>query len=43
VPLDPPISDKDLEASKLTGYDREHLATYLRLLVADVQGADWAK
>jgi hypothetical protein len=43
VPLDPPISDKVPEASELTGYDREHLATYLRLLDADSQGAEWAE
>jgi hypothetical protein len=43
VPLDPPISDKVPEASELTGYDCEHLASYLRLLDADAQGADWAE
>ena len=43
VPLDPPISDKVPEASELAGYDREHLTTYLRLLDADAQGADWAE
>jgi hypothetical protein len=25
----------------LTVYDEEHLMTYLRLLDADVEGADW--
>jgi hypothetical protein len=25
----------------LTGYDQEHLVTYLRLLDADAEGADW--
>ena len=25
----------------LTGYDMEHLVTYLRLLDADEEGADW--
>jgi hypothetical protein len=25
----------------LTGYDEEHLITYLRLLDADAEGADW--
>jgi hypothetical protein len=43
VPLDPPIADKVPEASELTGYDCEHLASYLRLLDADAQGADWAE
>jgi hypothetical protein len=37
VPLDPPISHKVPEASELRGYDREHLATYLRLIDADAQ------
>jgi len=27
--------------SVLTAYDEEHLVTYLRLLDADVEGADW--
>jgi hypothetical protein len=31
----PPVSDK------LTGYDERHLATYLRLLDAADEGADW--
>ena len=25
----------------LTGYDEEHLVTYLRLLDAEAEGADW--
>lgn len=25
----------------LTGYDEQHLVTYLRLLDADAEGADW--
>jgi hypothetical protein len=25
----------------LTGYDQQHLVTYLRLLDADAEGADW--
>jgi hypothetical protein len=25
----------------LTGYDHQHLVTYLRLLDADAEGADW--
>lgn len=31
----PPVSDQ------LTKYDEQHLATYLRLLDADNEGADW--
>jgi Uncharacterized conserved protein (DUF2285) len=40
-PLDPPVADNAPEASVLTGYDHEHLVTYLRLLDADSEGADW--
>ncbi|MDE1992617.1 MAG: DUF2285 domain-containing protein [Rhizobiaceae bacterium] len=34
--LDQPPSD-----ARLTDYDREHLATYLRLLDAESEGAPW--
>ena len=27
--------------SRIAGYDQEHLVTYLRLLDADAEGADW--
>jgi hypothetical protein len=40
-PLDPPVADRAPEATALTGYDQEHLVTYLRLLDADSEGADW--
>ena len=39
--LDPPIADSAPEETVLTGYDEEHLVTYLRLLDADSEGADW--
>jgi Uncharacterized conserved protein (DUF2285) len=40
-PLDPPISDVAPGDRNLTGYDQQHLVTYLRLLDADAEGADW--
>ena len=40
-PLDPPVSDTAPSEPVLTGYDQEHLITYLRLLDADAEGADW--
>jgi len=39
--LDPPVSDTAPSEPVLTGYDEEHLITYLRLLDADAEGADW--
>lgn len=40
-PLDPPVSDTAPAGPTLTGYDEQHLVTYLRLLDADAEGADW--
>jgi hypothetical protein len=40
-PLDPDVADLAPSASALTCYDEEHLVTYLRLLDADAEGADW--
>ena len=40
-PLDPSVADSAPEASCLTGYDEQHLITYLRLLDAEADGADW--
>jgi hypothetical protein len=40
-PLDPDVDDTAPSGSVLTGYDQEHLVTYLRLLDADADGADW--
>ena len=40
-PLDPPVADQAPVADGLTDYDHEHLVTYLRLLDADAEGADW--
>ena len=39
--LDPPCADVAPTSFQLTGYDEEHLVTYLRLLDADADGADW--
>jgi len=40
-PLDPPVSDNAPSDAILTRYDQQHLVTYLRLLDAEVEGADW--
>jgi hypothetical protein len=40
-PLDPDVADTAPTDSVLTPYDHEHLITYLRLLDADADGADW--
>src|SRR5216684_5271542 len=40
-PLDPDVADTAPSDSVLTVYDEEHLITYLRLLDADAEGADW--
>jgi hypothetical protein len=40
-PLDPDVADTAPIDSMLTPYDHEHLITYLRLLDADAEGADW--
>jgi hypothetical protein len=42
-PLHPPVADQAPQAEVLTGYDQEHLVTYLRLLDADTEGADWTE
>jgi len=40
-PLDQDIANEAPDASVLTGYDERHLVTYLRLLNAENDGADW--
>ncbi|MFZ2157040.1 MAG: DUF2285 domain-containing protein [Bradyrhizobium sp.] len=40
-PLDPDVANVAPTDPALTGYDQEHLVTYLRLLDADAEGADW--
>ncbi len=39
--IDPAVNDLAPTAATLTGYDEQHLVTYLRLLDAAVEGADW--
>jgi hypothetical protein len=41
APLDPHIADVAPVGSTLTEYDKEHMITYMRVLDADQQGADW--
>ncbi len=40
-PLDPDVDDKAPVSNQLTVYDEEHIITYLRLLDANAEGADW--
>jgi hypothetical protein len=40
-PLDSPVDDVAPADRNLTGYDQQHLVTYLRLLDADAEEADW--
>jgi len=40
-PLDPNVADLAPAGPALTAYDEEHIITYLRLLDADNEGADW--
>jgi Uncharacterized conserved protein (DUF2285) len=40
-PLDPDVADTAPSDAALTVYDEEHFVTYLRMLDADAEGADW--
>jgi hypothetical protein len=40
-PLNPDVADAAPADSVLTAYDEVHLSTYLRLLDAAAEGADW--
>jgi Uncharacterized conserved protein (DUF2285) len=40
-PLDPHIADVAPAGLALTEYDEKHMITYMRVLDADQQGADW--
>ena len=40
-PLDPNVADLAPADPAVTTYDEEHIITYLRLLDADAEGADW--
>ena len=39
--ITPGFEDQPPDSPRLTGYDERHLGTYLRLLHADKEGADW--
>jgi type VI secretion system activator RovC-like protein len=41
MPLDPQCADEAPAGPSLTEYDTQHFVTYLRLLDADREGADW--
>jgi hypothetical protein len=40
-PLDPDVADLAPTEPLLTPYDQEHAITYMRMLDADAEGADW--
>jgi hypothetical protein len=40
-PLDPHCADAAPDGPALTSYDEEHAITYIRMLAADADGADW--
>ena len=40
-PVDAPVADLAPHTEGLTAYDQEHLVTYLRLLDAEADGANW--
>ena len=39
--LNPAVSDHAPTDPMLTDYDRQHVVTYMRLLDAEAEGADW--
>jgi hypothetical protein len=41
LPLDPDVADTAPCGALLTVYDEEHVITYLRVLDANAEGADW--
>ncbi len=43
VELDPDVDDAAPEGSDITSYDEQHYVTYLRLLDAKAEGADWTE
>ncbi len=42
-PLDPDVMDTAADSAVLTPYDEDHLITYLRLLDAESDDADWTE
>jgi hypothetical protein len=41
VELDPDVGDEAPTGNAITPYDEQHFVTYLRLLDAKAEGADW--
>ncbi len=41
VELDPDVDDEAPNGDAITAYDERHFVTYLRLLDAKAEGADW--
>jgi hypothetical protein len=39
--LDPDVADVAPNESAMTAYDEQHVITYMRLMQADSEGADW--
>lgn len=40
VPI-PPFEDRPPQLDRVSSYDEKHLASYIRLLDAEAEGADW--
>jgi hypothetical protein len=40
-PVDPDVADVAPNESVMTTYDEQHVVTYMRLLQAESEGADW--
>jgi len=40
-PLNPDVADLAPSVPELTPYDHDHAITYMRMLDADAEGADW--
>ncbi|WP_390893020.1 DUF2285 domain-containing protein [Bradyrhizobium diazoefficiens] len=40
-PLDPDVADQAPTGAAMTSYDEHHVVTYIRLLQAEGEGADW--
>lgn len=40
-PVDPDVADVAPNESAMTIYDEQHVVTYMRLLQAESEGADW--
>ena len=41
--LDPDVNDEAPTGNHITAYDEQHHVTYLRLLDADAEGANWVE